>query len=89
VVAKRTLDAHELVAVIGPIHRVIFLAYVALAFYVREQLGWNGWTTLMVIVAAVIPFGGLIVERRLPDEVPVAVPADAAPTSASADAPTY
>jgi hypothetical protein len=43
----------------------------------------------MVIVAAVIPFGGLIVERRLPDEVPVAVPADAAPTSASADAPTY
>jgi integral membrane protein len=71
-VAKRTLDAHELVSVIGPIHGVIFLAYVAFALYVREQLRWSGWTTVMVIVAAVIPLGGFIVERRLPDNAPVA-----------------
>jgi integral membrane protein len=71
-VAKRTLDAPELVAVVGPIHGVIFLAYVALALYVREQLGWTGWTTVMVIVAAVVPLGGLIVERRVPDEAAVA-----------------
>ena len=67
-VAKRTIDAHELVAVVGPIHGVIFLAYVALALYVRERLGWTGWTTVAVIVAAVVPVGGLIVERRVPDE---------------------
>ena len=70
-VAKRTLDAHELVTVMGPIHGILFLAYVALALYVRERLGWNGWTTVMVVVASVVPLGGLIVERRLPDE-PVA-----------------
>ena len=71
-VAKRALDAPELVTVVGPIHGVIFLAYVALALYVRERLGWNGWTTVMVIVAAVVPLGGLIVERRVPDDVAVA-----------------
>ncbi len=78
-VAKRTLDAPEFVAVIGPIHGVIFLAYVALALYVRERLGWTGWTTVMVIVAAVIPLGGLVVEKRVPDEAPSAsgaAPAD-------------
>jgi integral membrane protein len=72
-VAKRTLDAPELVTVMGPIHGILFLTYVALALYVREKLAWTGWTTVMVIVAAVVPLGGLIVERRIPDEAPVPV----------------
>ena len=76
-VAKRALDAPELVTVMGPVHGVLFLTYVALALYVRDQLRWTGWTTVMVIVAAVVPLGGLIVERRIPDE------AVAAPVSAS------
>ncbi len=83
-VAKRALDAPELVTVVGPIHGVIFLAYVALALYVRERLGWNGWTTVMVIVAAVVPLGGLIVERRVPDDVAVAPGAGAAPAATPA-----
>ena len=74
-VVKRTLDMPELVTVVGPIHGVIFLAYVAFALYVREPLGWNGWTTVMVVVAAVVPLGGLVVERRLPDEAPLATTA--------------
>lgn len=69
-VAKRTLDMPELVTVMGPIHGILFLTYVALALYVRETLRWTGWTTVMVIVAAVVPLGGLIVERRIPDEAP-------------------
>ena len=72
-VAKRTLDAHELVTVMGPVHGILFLAYVALALYVRPQLRWSGWTTVMVVVAAVVPLGGLIVERRIPDEPAEAV----------------
>lgn len=69
-VAKRTLDMPELVTVMGPIHGVLFLAYVALALYVRDKLGWSGWTTVIVIVASVVPLGGLVVERRIPDEAP-------------------
>lgn len=83
-VAKRTVDAEELVTLIGPVHGVIFLAYVALALYVREQLGWNGWTTVMVVVAAVVPLGGLVVERRLPGEQ--AATAAAAAAAGEADA---
>jgi hypothetical protein len=44
---------------------VLFLTYVALALYVRERLGWNGWTTVMVVIAAAVPLGALVVERRL------------------------
>ena len=53
------------VPVMGPIHGFLFLAYLWLALLVREELGWRLTTTLMVVVAAVIPLGGLYVERRV------------------------
>lgn len=77
-VVKRTLDMPELVTVIGPVHGIVFLAYVALALYVREALAWNGWTTVMVVVAAVVPLGGIIVERRLTDGALAPAPAESA-----------
>lgn len=82
-VAKRAADAPELVSVMGPIHGVIFLAYLGLAVFVRTELRWNLWTTVMVVVAAVVPFGGFVVERRLPGrDAPPAGPAgSAAPAS--------
>jgi integral membrane protein len=79
-VAKRAADAPELVTVMGPIHGVIFLAYLGLALSVREELRWNPWTTLMVVVAAVVPFGGFAVERRLPAWAGAAMPASASGT---------
>lgn len=65
-VAKHVFDMPGAVPVLGPIHGVIFLAYLYLALMVREHLGWRLMTTLMVIVAAVVPLGGLYVERRMP-----------------------
>jgi integral membrane protein len=65
-VAKHAADAPGQVSVMGPVHGLVFLAYLGLALYVREELDWNLWTTLMVVVAAVVPFGGFVVERRLP-----------------------
>ena len=64
-VAKRAAGQHGLVPVIGPIHGVVFLAYFALAFAVADELGWRGRQTLMVVVAAVVPLGGIYVERRV------------------------
>ena len=66
-VAKRTLDVHGPVEALGPVHGVLFLAYVGLALGVRPILRWNLLTTALVVVAAVVPFGGFVVERRLPD----------------------
>lgn len=73
-VLKRTSDLEVLVTVIGPIHGVLFLAYLGLALYVRAELEWPLWTTLWVAIAAVVPLGGLIVERRLPDAPAVDAP---------------
>jgi integral membrane protein len=65
VVAKRVFAEPGGVTVIGPIHGVIFLAYVAAVIFAREDRHWDLPTTLACIVASVIPFGGYVVERRL------------------------
>ena len=53
------------VQIMGPVHGVLFIAYVALAlFEVRRRLRWDARTTLIVLVDSVIPFGGFVVARR-------------------------
>ncbi|MHB1139756.1 MAG: DUF3817 domain-containing protein, partial [Microthrixaceae bacterium] len=64
-IARRTVDDLDPVPVVGLVHGVIFLVYLALALASRERLGWHLRTTLLVVVAAVVPLGGLVVERRL------------------------
>lgn len=64
-VAKRAFDVQGLVPIVGPIHGVIFLAYLAAVFLVREELGWEVGHTLLVLGAAIIPLGGFYAERRL------------------------
>jgi integral membrane protein len=74
-IAKHVLGARDLVTVLGPIHGVIFLAYLALALAIRTRVGWS-WNMLgYVTVAAAIPFGAIVVERRLPVDEPAAVAA--------------
>jgi len=62
---KRGFAGPDLVPYVGLGHGLIFLVYFALAVRVREQLDWDTRTTLTVVVAAVIPFGGIYVEQRL------------------------
>ena len=64
-VIKHTQDAEAGVQVMGPIHGVLFLAYVVIALAVREASGWSPRATLGVLIAAVAPFGGFVVDRWL------------------------
>jgi len=64
-VVKRTQDEPAGVEIMGPIHGVLFLAYVAIALAVRAQAGWTARQTLGVLVGAVLPFGGFVVDRWL------------------------
>jgi integral membrane protein len=64
-VAKHVFGVHGLVETIGPVHGVIFLVYLGLALAVRRPLGWDPATTTTVVIAAVVPLGALMVERRL------------------------
>ena len=50
------------VQILGPIHGLLFLAYIAIAFRMREEMAWSGRTTFWVLVGAVVPFGGYVVD---------------------------
>ncbi|MCQ0019121.1 DUF3817 domain-containing protein [Actinomadura madurae] len=48
----------------GPVHGVLFMAYVGLVFLVREQLRWDLRRTVLALGAAVLPVAPFFVERR-------------------------
>jgi integral membrane protein len=58
-------DSPQGVQILGPIHGIFFLAYVLLTLNVRPVAGWNGKTTLLILLGAVLPFGGYVVDRWL------------------------
>lgn len=59
---KRTGGSELGVQILGPIHGVLFIAYVVVALNIRDDMGWSGRTTFWVLVGAVVPFGGYVVD---------------------------
>jgi integral membrane protein len=62
---KHTQDEPIGVTILGPIHGVLFLIYVAMALTLREECGWSARTTALILLGAVVPFGGYFVDRWL------------------------
>jgi integral membrane protein len=71
-VVKRTADAPLGVAILGPLHGMLFLAYLYCVFELRGNEGWGTSATALIVLGAIVPFGGLAVHRRLADPVPAA-----------------
>jgi len=72
---KRTGGDEIGVQILGPIHGVLFIAYVVIALNQRVEAGWSAKTTFWILVGAVVPFGGYVVdwwllceERRAPSD---------------------
>ncbi|MFC5179835.1 DUF3817 domain-containing protein [Actinomadura harenae] len=61
---KYAADAPVAVQIMGPIHGVLFLAYVGLVLLGRPSTGWNTKRTLLALVAAVLPIAPFLVERN-------------------------
>ncbi len=59
---KRTGGGELGVQILGPIHGGLFILYVVVALSIRTDLGWSGRTTFWVLVGAVVPFGGYVVD---------------------------
>ena len=72
-VLKRTSDFELGVTILGPIHGIFFIAYVVMALSLREPMGWNGKVTFWILVGAVLPFGGYVVDRWLEKNPPAEV----------------
>jgi integral membrane protein len=69
-VVKRTGGGELGVQILGPIHGLLFIAYVVIALNLRPQAGWSAKATFWILVGAVIPFGGYVVDwwlLRQPD----------------------
>jgi integral membrane protein len=54
----------EAVRVVGMAHGGLFLAYVAMANYVALELRWSKKLWFLSMVAAVLPFGTFIFEKK-------------------------
>ena len=74
-VLKRTADFDTGVTILGPIHGLLFIAYVVMVFNLREPMAWSNKVTFWIHVGAVLPFGGYVVDWWLNRNAP---PAEAA-----------
>lgn len=61
------------VQIVGPLHGLLFVAYVAFTFGLRKPAGWSYLATFWILVGAMVPFGGFVVDwwlaRNYPDEL--------------------
>ena len=64
-VLKRTADAEIGVTILGPIHGALFVAYVLIALNLKAEQGWSTKETAYILLGAVLPFGGYVVDRWL------------------------
>jgi integral membrane protein len=64
-VIKNTGGSEAGVQILGPIHGLLFIAYVVLALNLRSEAGWSNKQTFWILVGAVLPFGGYVVDRWL------------------------
>jgi len=62
------------VRILGPIHGILFVGYVVLALMAWSKRGWSTKTASLVLVGAVLPFGGYVVDRAILRDEPVAGP---------------
>jgi integral membrane protein len=59
---KRQGEGELGVQVLGPIHGILFIAYVAIALNLRPQQGWSAKVTFWILAGAILPFGGYVVD---------------------------
>jgi integral membrane protein len=56
-------DGSELgVKILGPIHGLLFIVYVLMVWQLHREVGWTNKQTFWILVGAVLPFGGYVVD---------------------------
>lgn len=62
---KHIYDMPSAVSLMGPIHGLVFMAYLWLCVATATRQNWPPRSLGYVLAAGLIPFGGLIVARKL------------------------
>lgn len=53
-----------LVKALGMPHGLLFVAYVVFALLIKDDMKWDGKTTLIVLVASILPFGTFYINKK-------------------------
>ncbi|WP_413511791.1 DUF3817 domain-containing protein [Myroides odoratus] len=62
---KYIWDSPFLVQKVGMAHGILFIAYIVIAFLIKNDLKWSNKTLLFVCIASIIPFGTFVIEKKL------------------------
>ena len=65
---KYFADTPEAVRVVGLIHGVLFILYCLSLLPAKKECGWTMSRTAVLFVAALLPFGPFVTDRRLGEE---------------------
>jgi integral membrane protein len=55
----------QAVKVVGWIHGLLFIAFCMVLLQTRLDARWNAWRTVLVLLAALVPFGPFLIDGRL------------------------
>jgi integral membrane protein len=61
---KYLLNDPQYVKLLGMPHGILFIAYIAMAFVIKNDLNWNIKQFAIVLIASVIPFGTFYIDRK-------------------------
>ena len=61
-VIKNTGGSEIGVKILGPIHGLLFVVYVLMVWQLHDEAGWTRKQTIWILVGAVLPFGGYVVD---------------------------
>lgn len=62
---KYIADMPLAVSVVGMLHGVLFVAYCGYALFLKETLKWRPQLFGFVLLMAIVPFGMLLLDRKL------------------------
>ncbi len=62
---KYVFDNEIFVKALGMPHGILFIAYVLFALVLSRKLKWSLKTTFIILLASIIPFGTLYVNRKI------------------------
>lgn len=54
----------SLVKLLGMPHGILFMLYLALAYYLKDSYEWKWWETAIIFLASIVPFGTFYVDRK-------------------------
>ncbi len=64
-ISRWVLDWHAGVAVLGPIHGILFVVYLLGVLDLHKRMNWDLATLAKLLVASAVPFATFFVERWL------------------------